>query len=124
MQVPGRYDPETRRCVVDKPGLAEAGGHWVDEDGDQTVSKTEFARWFWRCQGRCPNNSEWTAFQRADKDKNGTIDLKEFEEFLKQNFGPKAVPRESEQNKSVEESLDEFTDVRVQPPCPFLPQHF
>ena len=48
MQVPGRYDPETRRCVVDKPGLAAETGHWIDSDGDSTVSKAEFARWFER----------------------------------------------------------------------------
>jgi len=115
MQMPGHYDPQTRRCVTDPhytpgPNVAE---HYVDADGDKLVSKTEFARWFWRRQGRCPNNEEWTAFQRADVDRSGTIDIQEFENFVKAKFGPKAIPRHSEQEKSVEDSLDEFTDVRL-----------
>jgi Ca2+-binding EF-hand superfamily protein len=111
MQVPGRYDPETRRCVVDKPELVAETGHWIDADGDDTVSKAEFARWFWRRQGRSPNDAEWSAFQRADVDRNGTIDVKEFEAFLREKFGPKAVPRDEEQVKSLEDSLDEFSEV-------------
>ena len=111
MQVPGRYDPQTRRCVVDKPNLVAGKGHWIDGDGDSAVSKAEFARWFWRRQGRSPNDAEWSAFQRADTDRNGTIDIKEFEAFLREKFGPKAVPRDAEQVKSLEDSLDEFSEV-------------
>lgn len=111
MQVPGRYDPETRRCVLDKPELKEQQVHWVDGDGDKTVSKAEFSRWFWRRQGRCPSNAEWGVFQRADTDQNGTIDLDEFEAFIRETFGAQAVPREHEQQKTLEDSLDEFSEV-------------
>ena len=113
MQVPGRYDPQTRRCIVDKPGLKAEAEHWIDADDDSTVSKAEFARWFWRRQGRCPNNEEWCAFQRADTDRNGTIDIKEFEAYLHAKFGPRAVPRDTEQHKTLEDSLDEFSEVRL-----------
>lgn len=53
------------------------------------------------------------AFHRADVDRSGTIDLKEFEDFARDKFGKKAIPRESEQEMPVKDSLDEFTAVRL-----------
>jgi hypothetical protein len=52
MQVPGRFDIETGQVVVDKPELQKKSEHFIDIDGDGTISKMEFARWFWHKKGR------------------------------------------------------------------------
>lgn len=55
-----RWQLPTPSVNYDRASNGGVGIHYVDADNDQLVSKTEFARWFWRRQGRCPNNHEWT----------------------------------------------------------------
>eukprot|EP01045_Picozoa_sp_COSAG04_P001940 COSAG04_NODE_67_length_29431_cov_17.894313_9_plen_272_part_00 len=116
MALPGHYDPVTKQCVVknDLQEQSQKNHHYVDGDGDGAVSRVEFARWFWRKQGRCPKEAEWQAFAAADVNQDGTITNMEFENYLARTFGPKAKPRDEKEEMSLEDSLDEFTDMYKQ----------